>query len=333
MSERIRTILAVAVLTGAIWVWADIEQTAPPSETLVPVKVTVPPDYVVLGVAPKELTVRFSGPKGEIQNLTASPEEMVCRLELKESDLKKDRLVIHARDGFRHWPARVAVTDVRGEHDGVVDSDVIIRISRLVNLKVRVEPRITGAVASAATAQPSEVTARVAESDLKALPEARRVAVALLAVSSVPSNPQVERDVALEPRLGGAGGIEATFDPPIVKVTARLESAFVTKSLGRFPILVAAPPEMLNRYRIVFQPGTERYVELEVQGPAPDIERLSPQDIRVQLILTADDKPEPASWIPGKLVVEGLPPGVKLVKALPTVNFNLEKPGDKPPAP
>ena len=333
MSERLRTILAVAVLTGAIWVWADIEQTAPPSEAQVPVKVTVPPDYVVLGVAPKELTVRFSGPKGEVQNLTASPEEMVCRLELKESDLKKDRLVLHARDGFRHWPARVVVTDIRSEHDGAVDSDVIVRLSRLVNIKVRVEPRITGAVVSAATAQPAEVTARVAESDLKALPEARRVAVALLAVSSIPSNPQVERDVALEPRLGGAGGIEATFDPPIVKVTARLESAFVTKSLGRFPILIATPPEMLNRYRIVFQPGAERYVELEVQGPAPDIEHLNPQDIRVQLVLTADDKPDPDSWLPGKPVVVGLPPGVKLVKALPTVNFNLEKPSEKPPAP
>jgi len=333
MSERIRTILAVAVLTGAIWVWADIEQTAPPTEAVVPVKVTVPPDYVVLGVSPKKITVRFSGPKGEVQSLTASAEDMVCLLDLKEPDLKTDRLVRSARNGFRHWPARVVISDIRGEHDGAADGDIVVRVSHIVNIKVRVEPRITGAVASAATVQPAEVTARVAESDLKALPEARRVAIASLAVSSIPSNPQIERDIALEPRLGGAGGIEATFDPPIVKVTARLESAFVTKSLGRFPILIAAPPEMLNRYRIVFQPEAERYVELEVQGPAPDIEHLMPQDVRVQLVLTADDKPDPGSWIPGKPVVVGLPPGVKLVKALPTVNFNLEKPSEKPPTP
>jgi len=31
--------------------------------------------------------------------------------------------------------------------------------------------------------------------------------------------------------------------------------------------------------------------------------------------------------------VVGLPPGVKLVKPLPTVNFNLEKHNAKPPAP
>ena len=166
------------------------------------------------------------------------------------------------------------------------------------------------------------------------LAEARRYALAPLAVNSIPANPQIEREVPLDRKLGGPDGIEATFDPPIVKVTARLESALVAKSLGRFPILLSAPPDMLSRWRIVFQPGVENYVELQVQGPGPDLERLLPQDVRVELVLTADDKPDPASWLPGRLVVVGLPPGVKLTKPLPTVNFNLEKQNnDKPPAP
>jgi hypothetical protein len=336
MSETIKTILAVAVLTAALWVWADLEQPAEPEE-VVPVRVKVPAseDYVVRGIVPEQVTVKLKGPRGAIQELRALPEEMACKFDLTEADLKGPRLVLHARDGFRHWAARrIFVTDVKSEHDGVVDGDVIVRVDRMLRVKVRVEPKVTGAVATVAAAQPPEVTARVSEAEWKGLAEARRYALAPLVVSSVPANPQIEREVPLDRKLGGPDGIEATFDPPIVKVTARLESAMVTKSLGRFPILLAAPPEMLTRWKVVFQPGVERYVELEVQGPGPDVERLQPQDVRVELVLTADDKPDPASWLPGKLVVAGLPSGVKLTKPLPTVNFNLEKPApDKPPAP
>jgi len=334
MSETLKTILAVTVLTAAIWIWADLEQTGD-AEEQVPVRVTLPPDYVLRGVTPDQVTVKFKGPRGEIQVLRSSPEEMQCRLELSEPQLKNARVAVHARDGFRHWAARrIVVTDVRSEHDGLVDGDVIVRPDRQVRLKVRVEPRVTGAVAAAVTAQPAEVLATVAESDFKALPEARRAAIAPLAVSSVPPSLQVEREVPLERRLGGPDGPDAAFEPPIVKVTARLESTLATKSLGRFPILLAAPPEMLTRYRVVFQPEAERYVELQVQGPGPDVERLTPQDVRVELILTADDKPDPASWLPGKLIVSGLPPTVVLTKPLPTINFNLEKQNsEKPPAP
>jgi len=335
MSETIKTILAVTVLTAALWVWADLEQPAEPEE-VVPVRVKVPAeDYVVRSIVPEQVTVKLKGPRGAIQELRALPEEMACKFELTESELKEPRRVLHARDGFRHWAARrIFVTDVKSEHDGVVDGDIIVRVDHMIRVKVRVEPKVTGAVAAVATVQPAEVTARVSESEWKALPEAKRHAVAPLAVSSIPANPQIEREVPLERKLGGPDGIEATFDPPIVKVTAKLESAMVVKSLGRFPILLAAPPEMLTRWHVVFQAGVERYVELEIQGPGPDVERLLAQDVRVELVLTADDKPDPASWLPGKLVVVGLPPGVKLTKPLPTVNFNLEKPNsDKPPAP
>lgn len=335
MSETVKTILAVTVLTAALWVWADLEQPAEPEE-VVPVRVKVPAeDYVVRSIVPEQVTVKLKGPRGAIQELRALPEEMACKFELTESELKEPRRVLHARDGFRHWAARrIFVTDVKSEHDGVVDGDIIVRVDHMIRVKVRVEPKVTGAVAAVATVQPAEVTARVSEAEWKGLAEAKHHAVAPLAVSSIPANPQIEREVPLERKLGGPDGIEATFDPPIVKVTAKLESAMVVKSLGRFPILLAAPPEMLTRWHVVFQAGVERYVELEIQGPGPDVERLLAQDVRVELVLTADDKPDPASWLPGKLVVVGLPPGVKLTKPLPTVNFNLEKPNsDKPPAP
>jgi|WetSurMetagenome_2_1015567.scaffolds.fasta_scaffold130713_2 hypothetical protein len=337
MKERIGTILAVMVLTIAIWVWADLEQTSPPREVVVPVKVVVPPDFVLHTWSPHEISVTFQGPKGEVEKLMASPDELVCRLELSEQDLRGQELskpmVLHATSGFRDWASRrLIMLDCKGDHGGRTDGDVEVNVDRLVHLKVRVEPRITGAVATAATTQPAEVDAQVAELELRRLPEASRFAVAPLQITSMPLNPQVEREVTLDRRLGGDGGIDASFDPPIVKLTARLESSLVTKSLGRFPILISAPPEVVSRYRVVFQRPDDRTVEVEVQGPAPDVERLQPADIRVQMILTPDDKPNPAAPMPAKLEVVGLPPGIKLAKPLPTVNFFLEELDKRPPA-
>jgi hypothetical protein len=157
--------------------------------------------------------------------------------------------------------------------------------------------------------------------------------VAPVNVETIPEDLQVQREVTLDRHLGGPDGIEAILEPPIVSVSARLQAAVTKRNLGRFPILIAAPPEVLNRYRVVFQQDTERWVELEVEGPGPAVERLRSQDIRVQLVLTEADKPIPGSWIPGQPVVVGLPPSVKLVRPLRPVNFNLEKHAEKAPPP
>jgi len=334
MTERIRTFLAVAVLTIAIWVWADLEQTDT-GEDLVPIRIKGPAGFRISNVNPKQLTVTFVGPKGELQALKAAPEQKVCRFNLTEAELKSNLLILPARDGFRHWIDRnISVTGIRDERGGTFDGKIYANASRLVTVrKVRVVVQVTGAVAKAATADPPEVTARVAEADLDRLPKSNHFVVAPLDIDVVPESLKVEQEVTLDRRLGGPGGIDATFDPPTVKVSAPLESAVTKKMIGRLPILISAPPEMLNRYRIVFQPEAERWVELEVEGPTSAIERLKPQDVRVQLILTADDKPNPGSWLPREPVLVGLPPGVKLVKPLPTVNFNLEKHNEKPPTP
>jgi len=334
MSERIRTFLAVAVLTIAVWVWTDLEQTGE-GEDLVPVVINGPPDFQIRNINPKQLTVKYEGPKGELESLNASLKDRVCRFNLTEAELKSSPLVLPARDGFRHWIGRhIAVTEVRDEHGATFDGKIYANASRLVAVeKVRVIVQVTGAVTKAATADPHEVTARVAEADLDRLPKSKYFVVAPLNIDVVPESLKVEQKVTLDRRLGGPDGIDATFDPPTVTVSAPLESAVTKKALGRLPILISAPPEMLNRYRIVFQPEADRWVELEVEGPTPAVERLKAQDIRVQLVLTADDKPNPGSWLPREPVVLGLPPGVKLVKPLPTVNFNLEKHNAKPPAP
>ncbi len=334
MSERIKTFLAVTVLTVAVWVWADLEQTQK-EETVVPVEINVPKDYRIRSIRPPHLTVTLEGPEGELQGLKAEPEEKVCRFNLSAADLKSSPLVLPAREGFAHLHRRrIAATEILDAQGNAFDGKIYAEATRLVEVpNVRVEVQVTGAVASAASAQPPEVTARVAEPDLEGFPETKHFAVAPLAVETVPEDLQVEQEVTLDRHLGGPDGIEAALDPPIVTVSARLQAAVTNRNLGRFPILISGPPEVLNRYRVVFQQDADRWVELEVKGPGPAVERLQPQDVRVQLILTEDDKPNPGSWLPGQPVVVGLPPGITLTKPLRLINFNLEKHIEKPETP
>jgi hypothetical protein len=334
MSEHIQTILAVTFLTAAIWVWADLEQTDE-TEEQVPVKVAVPGDYSVQSISPSMVYVHFKGPRSEVQRLkNALADEIACRLEVPEQDAKPGPVTLHAREGFQHWPPRITIIAVRGQGDGVTGGDVTVRLDRVIRVRVPVIARITGAEAGLVTVQPDKVEARVAVSEFAALPEAKRHAIALLPVLSIPANLKAEADVSLEPKLGGPDGIDASFEPSIVKVTAQLKSKPGAKQLGPFKIQVTAPPRVVNLYNIVFQPDTNLSVLLDVEGPEADLERLKPTDngITVQLVLTDDDKPEATTWNPREPVVMGLPPGIKLTKSLKPINFNLvEKSGGKPP--
>ena len=330
MSERIRTLLAVVALTLAIWVWADLEQTVPGEED-VPVAVVLPAqsDYRVRDVTPRRVRVKFTGPRGKIADLRRDEDQMACRIVLADAQLKSGILTFRAAEGFRHWE------DHRVTVESVEPDEVRVDLARQVTVKVPVRVQVTGAtLREPAKADPAEVEATVAESDLAALPEARRYALATLSLTTLPENPQIERDAPLEKRRGGADGVEATFAPASVRVTAYLESPVIKTSLGKFMIIVAGPPEKLNRYRVVFAEDADRWVDLTVQGPRPEIEKLvqQPQSIRVELVLTADTEPVAGAWIPGHPVVVGLPPAVKVVGDLPAVNFNLvEMPAPEPP--
>jgi len=186
-----------------------------------------------------------------------------------------------------------------------------------------------------ATVEPPEVAAMVAESDLSGLAEAtKRYASARLTFTLPPKDLLVEREVALESRLGGADGIEAVFDPPVVRVTAQLESTVTPKTLPQLQILISGPAEMLNTYEVVFQENADRLLNLKVEGPRQLVEPLTAQDVRVELVLETDDRPtSEGTWIPRVPRVIGLPAGVEVVGPLPTINFNLRRRTEPPPTP
>ena len=263
---------------------------------------------------------------------------MVCRLELAEQDLRGQELsepvVLHAAGGFRDWAGRRLVTlDVKADHDGRTDGDVEVRIDRLVHVKVRVEPRITGAVAAAATAQPAEVRPSVAETGT---PETARGPAFRRGSAGSQFHAREPAGGTRGRRSTAASAAPAASTPLSTRRSSRSRPGWNRRSSpSRWGgSRSSSPPRPKSSAGTALSSSgrPSGTVELEVQGPAPDIERLQPQDIRVQLVLTADNKPNPAAPMPGKLDVVGLPPGVKLVKPLPTVNFFLEEQNKPAPA-
>ncbi|MFO8015389.1 MAG: CdaR family protein [Phycisphaerae bacterium] len=232
MSERIKTFLAVTVLTVAVWVWADLEQTGT-TEAVVPVEINLPKDYRLRSVNPKQLTVTLKGPEGELQSLQTAPAQKVCRFNLTKADLQTNPLVLSAREGLDYLnDRRIAVSELRDAEGRLFDGKIYAEVTRLVEVPdVRVDVQVTGAVASAASAQPPTVTARVAEPDLEGFPESKRYVVAPVNVETIPEDLQVKREVALDRHLGGSDGIEATLEPPIVSVSARLQAAVTLQFL------------------------------------------------------------------------------------------------------
>jgi len=333
MSERVRTFLAVVTLTAVIWVWADLEQRREDKQE-VPVEVTAPSGYVVRGFAPKHIEVTFIGPKGEIDQLRAKPEDMVCRIALTGPQLQTGRVVVPAKEGFTHWH-RLDILKIADNDNTITDGEIVVNLDRRVPQRVPVRVDVKGAtLASQPAVEPAEVTATVSESELANLPEAKRFASALLVVAPAPKELKIEREVSLEPRLGGADGIEATFQPAAVRITAQLESTVSTKTIEQISILIAGPPEMLNPYEVVFQEDADRLIDLKVQGPRQLVEPLTAQDVRVELVLAPDDRPtSEGTWIPRPPKILGLPAGVEVVGPLPTINFNLKKRQDEVPAP
>ncbi|MGB2999021.1 MAG: hypothetical protein WBC59_10365 [Phycisphaerae bacterium] len=328
MSERIRTLLAVVVLTATIWVWADLEQHREEQLT-VAVKVEAPDDYDVRDLFPKSLTVEVRGPKGEIEKLRASKKDLECRIAPTGPELKTGRVVLRAEDGFHHWHAyRVEIVKITDDDDRVKDGEIVVDLDRKVRKPVPVKVVVTGATVEGKPAvDPPEVIAVVRESALANLAEAKHFAVALLAIETIPEDRQIkDRPVDLEPRLGGADGIEATFEPKTVNVTVTLESAVVEKTLERIPIQIAGPPEMLNIYQVIFQEDADRWIDLKVSGPRRLVDLLTARDVRVALVLTPEDRPaEGGTWIPRVPEVLGLPPGVEIDEPVPTLNFNLKR--------
>jgi hypothetical protein len=336
MSERIRTLLAVVVLTATVWVWADLEQHREEQLT-VAVKVEAPDNYDVRDSFPKSLTVKVKGPKGEIDKLRASKKDLECRVAPTGPELRTGRVVLRAEDGFHHWHAyRIDIVKITDDDDRAKDGEIVVDLDRKVRKSVPVKVVITGAtVEGKPTVEPPEVTAVVRESALANLPEAKHFAVALLPVETIPEDRQIrDRPVNLEPRLGGANGIEAKFEPKTVNVTVTLESAVIEKTLERIPLQIAGPPEMLNTYEVVFQEDADRLIDLKIQGSRQLVEPLTGQDARVELVLAPDDRPTgEGTWIPRVPKVFGLPVGVEVVGPLPTINFNLKKRKGEAPTP
>jgi hypothetical protein len=330
MKEALRTLPAVLILTLAIWVWADREQIRPGEEP-VPVQINLPAgtDYVAGRPAPPNVMVKYEGPSAQVARMRRNGKEWRAILNLSEAQLHTGPLELDAAEGFAHWAdTRVKVLEVKPRQ-------VTVRLDRVLRETVPIVPTVPNAeLAAPPTAEPSEATVVVTESEWARVPKEQRF---VRAVAPLPKDTGDETTftlpATLERRLGGPSGIEITFeDPPEVKVSVRLKvSPPVPLTIPEVDVRVTSLPEDFNRYRVTFPEDTDRVVDVHVVGPRERLTGVTKESIQVILEILPTDKPQPEG-ISRRLRVQGLPPGVTLdpEKPLKSIRFNLEKIEDTP---
>jgi hypothetical protein len=325
MKSRIRTFLAVSLLTITIWVWADMEQLNQDEIVVEDIEVLVPQSFEVESVTPTKLKVQVEGRHSEIQELSHGPERPEARFDLRDREINGESISLVAAEGFRHWTGVRVVQVLEGDTDRRLDQ-ITVALDRLTEITVPVRVNVLGASATDARAVPPEVKATVSASELATLPEAKRYARATVEVGTMPPERRIDEEVALESRLGAADGIPARFTPARVRVQAALKAAVTPQTLQGVEIVFVVPPEKLEEYEVVFQdnspPGP---VDLTVEGRRELVEPLTARQVSLQVVVTPDDKPVEGAWIGRDPKVVGLPPGVTVVSGLPTVNFNLKR--------
>jgi len=336
MSDRVKTFLAVAFLTVLVWVAIDFEVAEHLQCTIHDITVHAPgPDYTVQVVRPSsgKIDVTFTGPRGQISKLKVTPEEQVFRYAMSESESRVGLLSIAVAKGFEHLnDKRIVVKGADPEHIEVM----VDRLIRLEKVPVHIGSVIGAVLAEGKKprVEPETVEATAAQTALAKLTATSHFATATVDLSGtdIPEGGgALTRNIVLDKYLDGNKDVPATFQPDTVTVTLFVESSLLTKVLQDVPVRVSGPPEVIDKYEIVFrgEPGVPA-INLKVSGPRDIVGSLLPREVYVYLEVTAVDKPEEEPG-PGLLRQPRvfLPPGIKLVEQPPPIRFNLKLRGDK----
>jgi hypothetical protein len=186
---------------------------------------------------------------------------------------------------------------------------------------------------------PAAVSARLPRSAVGLLPPDRilRPDAAAILHQALKDNPESrEFQIAVPMTLDVQTSEPVAFRPEKVTVTGVVETFQATAVKGPIQITFSIPAEVQEKFILSPAPGTSLRQNIEVTGPAGQLDRLEPQEIRAFVEVLAADMDEPGKDIT-RPVQYFLPPGFSLAagSAPHTVTFQLtpRPTAAEPPAP
>jgi len=302
MKVQIQLILSTIALTALIWTYAD--QTSHEIYTVpaVPVKL-IPPlspgDPYVLRVVDTPrgaddqilAEMEFRGTKSQIRAIKQLNDQNGFRLNLPITAelIPGQRITVNLLQGLTELPA----VRERGQLQSVIPKEVVCEVLRYRSVPIDLRFN-TGYYENELTApptcEPQEVHAHVLETDLtggKLPPLQVDLSRAIDEVLTKPGQHGDELTLQI-PLVSSWTGIEATFEPPRVAVTVRLERRSIAKQIAVIPLrLLVDPQGVLGQYAVEVSDEGELLQNVDVRGPTAKVEQLEGKQI--DAYVTVDD--------------------------------------------
>ena len=327
--EPLKTALAVVLLSGLIWFYAD--QANRNTYTLERVPVELKPGMnqaaEIVGTSPTEVTIRFDGPNSQIDQLREKTlVRQITAVVALPSQLGPGRHPISLMDLLRVPEADdLQIVEVR-------PATLLVDVDRYVVRRVGVSAQLGPYKPKALTIDPPHVTVRLRQSQLAmlgggALPSIEAILEPRLR-GQPPDKPLTFAAVPLERKLGG---VTVEPNPPAVAVNVTIERRTETKVLKPVAVKFNTAMELWNRYQVKVKDDSQLRLEVAVRGPIEQISNLTVADVRAWVEITSEDAGGGSAYRARQVEFQ-LPLGVTLDQdEPPKVEFRLEeRPGASP---
>lgn len=308
MRTQIQLILSAIALTALIWTYAD--QTSHESYTApaVPVKLIPPPspgDPYVLRVLDTDrgagdqilAEMEFRGTRSQVRALKQLNDQNSFRLNLPIAT----ELTPGQRISLNLMQELAGLEEVRerGQLQKVIPEKIVVEVLRYrwVPIQLRFNTGYyENELATPPTYEPQTIQARVLEADLG--PEGTLTPLQVDLAPAIDKHlgeaDQQSGELVLEVPLvaSWAKNIKATFAPPSITVTVRLERRSVTKQITVIPLrLLVDPRSVLGQYAVEVSDEGELLQNVDVHGPQTKVEQLQGKQIDAYVTIADADLP------------------------------------------
>ncbi len=330
----LRTLAWVALITGLIWLWADLEHTGtlPAAAT---VNVTPPPGSRLRIVEPgpegETIHLELAGSQASLEELSRqinSGEPLVFDLQ-PELDWPLGRREVDLAEVLNRWPR---LRDLGLTVRSVKPATLSLELDRWVPVEADVRLAHDEDVQlDTPTISPESVTVLVPESRLGEIGQNPTLPTQWLNLDGVPRDQEVTRTVPLESAISGVPVM--LRDARNVSVTFRINQRLVPGTIPRKAAEGIFPTDWVLKgvpggYQLETRREDEWRKDIQLVGPPTEIERIlaNPELVKAQVRFGPNDIGRDESWLDREVQIL-TPPGVKVVSPVPwKVEFRFRPP-------